>query len=258
MTITVLAENHVRQPGLGSEHGLSLLIRWQGQSILFDMRQGDLFARNADALGEDLSQVDWAVVSHGHYDHGGGLGTFLDRNATAPVYISRYAFQPHFNAQGKYIGLDRALFRNPRLVFTTGDRDICPGAVLYAPRKEERQTPLDTAGLTAEVRGVLQPEDFRHEQYLLLEEEGKRVLFSGCSHHGALEILRWFRPDVLVGGFHLMRRALDPALLALARELDATGTVCYTCHCTGLEQYRYMRPAMPRVGYLSTGMSVEI
>ena len=66
----------------------------------------------------DLADVDIAVLSHGHYDHGGGLATFLELNKNAPVYINRHAFEPHFNGTEKYIGLDTSLSNHPRLVYT--------------------------------------------------------------------------------------------------------------------------------------------
>lgn len=257
MLITALAENTSAREEIGCEHGLSLYIRWQGRTILFDMGQGDLFARNAAALGLELRQVDWAVLSHGHYDHGGGLARFLQENDTAPVYVNPFAFQPHYNARGKEIGLDPALASHPRLVFPQGDCPLCEGAWLLRPRRQRRR-PLDSAGLTAEVDGVLQPEDFRHEQYLLLEEDGKRVLFSGCSHNGAAEIVDWFRPDVLVGGFHLMRRPLDRALVDTARDLERLGAAYLTCHCTGEAQYGFLRPYLSRLRYLSAGMTAEV
>ena len=105
MKITALVEN-IPAHGLPAEHGLSLFVETNGIRFLFDMGQTDLFARNAEALGIDLDTADFAVLSHGHYDHGGGLETFLSLNSHAPVYLSRYAFEPHYNGTEKYIGLD--------------------------------------------------------------------------------------------------------------------------------------------------------
>ena len=92
MKITVLMENTAARETLAAEHGLSLYIQTAHRNILFDMGQTDAFARNAQALGIDLAQVDTAVLSHGHYDHGGGLEKFLEINKTAPIYINLYAF----------------------------------------------------------------------------------------------------------------------------------------------------------------------
>ena len=101
-----------------------------------------------------------------------------------------------------------------------------------------------------------------HEQYLLLEEAGKRILISGCSHKGILQIVDAFRPDILVGGFHFMK--LDPVgggreiLTRAARKLLASDTEFYTCHCTGTLQYEFMKKFMPSLKYLSCGQSVVI
>ena len=76
MKITALTEN-TTQCGLPTEHGLSLYIETEKHTVLFDMGQSDLLAQNAASLGVDLRKADAAVLSHGHYDHGGGLKTFL-------------------------------------------------------------------------------------------------------------------------------------------------------------------------------------
>ena len=105
MKIISLLENTTRREDMLTEHGLSLYIETDTHKILFDMGQTDAFYENAKTLGVDISAVDFAVVSHGHYDHGGGLAKFLEVNSHAPVYIMRDAFLPHYNAKGKYIGL---------------------------------------------------------------------------------------------------------------------------------------------------------
>ena len=104
--------------------------------------------------------------------------------------------------------------------------------------------------------GVFRPEDFRHEQYLLVEENGQKILFSGCSHRGILDIVDWFRPDVLIGGFHFSKLPLDDTLRAYAEYLDSFPTRYYTCHCTGEKQYSFMRQTMKHLHYLSCGDTI--
>lgn len=261
--VWTLLENTACREDIRAEHGLSLYIETGSHRILFDMGQSDAFAENAEKLGVDLSRVDMAVLSHGHYDHGGGLGRFLEINHTAPVYLNRDAFAPHYNAAEKYIGLDPALKGREQLVFVEEKREIGPGMTLYTCNGWDRVCPVDPAGLKLLADGQLCPEDFRHEQYLLIEEAGKRILFSGCSHKGIRNIVHWFRPDVLVGGFHFMK--LDTAgagtetLEEAARDLLAFPAVYYTGHCTGEQQYAFLKERMgEQLQSLSGGMTVEI
>lgn len=258
MRICALVENTAGSEAVGAEHGLSLYIETARHRLLFDMGQTGLFAENAAQMGIDLAAVDVAVLSHGHYDHGGGLSTFLAGNSRAPVYVSRHAFAPHYHGTQKYIGLDPALAGHPRLIFTHGRTVIGQGLTLDAGDGMPQFVPLHSGQLTRLEDGAFLPEDFRHEQYLLIEEAGRRVLFSGCAHRGILNIAAHFRPDVLVGGFHLSKYPLDGTLDALARRLEAMDTVFYTGHCTGGEQFAYMRRRMERLHYLAAGDCITL
>lgn len=257
MKITVLTENTTTYD-LAVEHGLSLFVELEQCCFLFDLGQSDLFAQNAERLGIDLDLADFAILSHGHYDHGGGIKRFLEINHHAPVYMSQHAFEPHLNAKGREIGLDQDLKCSDRIVLTSGKAGVADGITLYADYNAPYVIRPDPAGLKMMQDGALVPEDFRHEQYLLVEEHGKRILFSGCSHRGIQNIVHWFKPDILVGGFHLFQSPIDDTLIRCAKELDSYKTEYYTCHCTGTEQYEAMKPYMKNLNYLSTGMSIEL
>lgn len=258
MKITALVENISSKETLGAEHGLSLYIETANHKILFDMGQTALFSKNAKALGIDLEDVDIAILSHGHYDHGGGLKRFLEINKKAPVYLSKYAFEPHYNGTEKYIGLDVSLAESDRLCFIGDALQLAEGLTLYSCNDYEKHFDLGSFGLNQKINDYFLPDDFRHEQYLLIEENSKRVLISGCSHKGILNIAGWFEPDVLVGGFHFSKLPLDDNLKRYAEYLDGFNTDYYTCHCTGEEQFAFMKQYMNRLSYLKTGESVEI
>ncbi len=263
MIITPLIENTTIDDTLIAEHGLSLYIETSNHKILFDMGQTDAFADNALKLGIDLSAVDIAVLSHGHYDHGGGLKTFLEINHKAPVYLSRHAFKPHYNGCEKHIGLDASLAENNRLIFTGDNLKIDEELELFSCNDKPRPYDMGSFGLNMLQGDKLVPDDFRHEQYLLIKEKDKKVLISGCSHKGILNIVSWFSPDVLIGGFHFVK--LDPdgegneVLSLAAGMLNQYPTQYYTCHCTGVNQYEFLKKTMnKKLHYLSTGQTIVI
>lgn len=257
MKITVLAENTACE-GFACEHGLSLYVETKGRKLLFDFGQTETFAENAEKLGIDLSGVDLAVLSHGHYDHSGGLTRFLQINETAPMYVSQYAFRPHFNADGKDIGVASELQESSRLILTQDKLEIGEGMMILSCNDRKRPYPTDACGL----KEYDHADEFLHEQYLLVEEDGKRIVLSGCSHKGILNIAGWLQPDVLIGGFHFMK--LDPetdrdVLDSAAGELLRTDAVCYTGHCTGAAQYDYLKTIMgERLQALTTGLTMEL
>ena len=94
--ITILVENTAESPGLLAEHGLALWIELSSQCILFDTGQGGVLAHNADRLGLSLSRVDTIVLSHGHYDHTGGLADVLRGDRPTVIYSHPNALKPKF------------------------------------------------------------------------------------------------------------------------------------------------------------------
>ena len=260
MKITVLTENTSPRPELLAEHGLSLYIELGDTHILFDAGQTAAFAANAERLGIDLNRVNLSILSHGHYDHGGGLAHFLSVNDHAPVYLSRHAFGSHWNGSAKYIGLDPSLAGSSRLIFTDDETRLSENMILYSCNDRPRPFDADPFGLNRLEGQLLLPEDFRHEQYLLIREGGRRICISGCSHKGIQNILAWFRPDVLIGGLHLSKvDPADPRLAAVARQLAENNTLCYTGHCTGQAQAAALRRILgSRLQTLTTGQVITL
>lgn len=263
MKILTLMENTALDERFACEHGLSLYIETARHKILFDAGQSNAFVANASRLGVDLSAVDLAVLSHGHYDHGGGLTEFIKRNHKAPIYMSRYAFEPHFNAAGRDIGLDKSLRQSDRIIFIDNELVIDEQLSLYSCNHYQRQYDMLTCGLHTIENGVCVPEDFRHELYLCIQEKNRRVLISGCSHKGILNIAEWFKPDILVGGFHFMKLATtgDDAkfITNAAKRLCEYPTCYYTGHCTGQEQYKLLKSIMgPRLQSIASGKVIML
>lgn len=259
MTVTVLIENTSLQDNLTAEHGLSLYIETGSCNILFDAGQSGAFADNAEKLGIDLRKVDFCVLSHGHYDHGGGLKRFLEINDHAPVYINCHAFGDYFS-NGNYIGLDPTLEGNSRLIQVSDVLEITPGITLCSCNDLLRPFSFGVFGQSVRKNGIHTDDSYLHEQYLLLEENGKKYCFSGCSHKGLLNILSWFRPDVFFGGFHFIR--MDPQGRELRNSLHQLlkfPTRYFTGHCTGTEQYAVLKESLgSQLAYLHTGTVVSL
>jgi len=261
MKVTVLAENTSLSPELTAEHGLSLYIETEKHRILFDMGQSDAFLKNAEKLGIDLCAVDLAFLSHGHYDHGGGLIYFLEQNNIAPVYISSKAMGGHYNGE-KYIGLDKRLLQSDRIRWTGELLVIDEELSLFSHNQSPRPFPTDSFGLTLFTGTDYIPDPFLHEQYLLIMEGEKSYVISGCSHKGILNIAQWFSPDVLIGGFHYSKIELNDegksTLSDAAETLLRHRTTYYTGHCTGEVQFNFLKEKMgDRLQAISTGMTIE-
>ncbi len=261
MKITVLSENTAISENLASEHGLSLYIETENHKILFDTGQSDIFYKNATILGIDLSEVDIAVISHGHYDHGGGLKKFMEINSSAPIFISTYAFDSYFSQNG-YIGLDASLKDNPRFVKVNDKYEIEDGLEIIPSGNIKLKFKVESYGLETLKDSIRVPDKFNHEQYLKITENDKTVIISGCSHKGILNIMNHFYPDVLIGGFHFMK--IDPntekeKLKLISSWLSQYNTLYYTCHCTGLSQYHVIKSIMGmNLNYISTGSNIKI
>ena len=272
MRVTVILENTCPSGEYGAEHGLSLWIEGAGHRLLFDSGASPLFAGNAEKLGIDLAQADMAVLSHGHYDHGGGLASFFARNSKARLYLREAAFDEHLalrqDAQ-EYIGLDPQLKSLDRFVFTDALHPVAPGITLFS-NISMAASPNTSAGLYSRQHGQDIPDDFRHEQHLLMEEQGKTLLVTGCAHTGILNILARCQeilgrmPDAVIGGFHLAGRGPgslldDAALDDLARKLLATGALFYSGHCTGDIPYAGLKQTMgPKLERLFSGRLIPL
>ncbi|MBQ9944081.1 MAG: MBL fold metallo-hydrolase [Clostridia bacterium] len=259
MRFTVLCENTSARPGIVAEHGFSLLIEGDHLKVLFDMGQTNVFAANAAAMNLSLADVNYAVLSHGHYDHSGGIKTFLEQNPNAPVYVPQLAFGDYYNADDAFIGVDPSLKCHPRIRYTGDFTPLSPGFSLFTCNDLERAFPVSAFGLTECCCNEKMADRFLHEQYLLIHHQGKRILISGCSHKGVENIVSWFQPDIFIGGFHMMKVDVHQEegqkyLEQLANNLLKHHTVYYTAHCTGTEQYAFLKEKMQDcLQYLSCG-----
>jgi len=274
MIIKTLSENTSLSESLGSEHGLSLHIETKRHRILFDTGASDLFAENAKKMGVDLSLVDLAVISHGHYDHGGGLKAFLKANSKARIYLRQQAFDPHYvkrdGGMKSYIGLDKTLAENERMVFCEDCFVVDQGLTLFSGVRGRTFLPTGNKILLVNQGDDFVLDQFAHEQNLIIEEDGKTLLLAGCAHAGIVNILNHFKehkgslPNIVIGGFHLYNwnekgKEETAVVQHLGKSLLDTKAKFYTGHCTGLEPYNILKTVMGKnIEYISTGSVLDL
>lgn len=249
MRWTVLSDNRSYDSCLFTEHGLSVLLQTERHNILLDTGASDVFVRNAEQLGIDLSDVGYVFISHGHSDHAGGLRYFLEYNQNAQVIVSPDAMSgKFFSKRGNLhsITTEWPEIGEDRLVLIDQTCEILEGLHVIAHIPQKHPMPKGNQNLyIQDADGNYIYDDFRHE--LALYVDG--LLFTGCAHSGLENILAacpW-PVHTVVGGFHLLDgQETDDEIKALAQRLKAMypETQFYTSHCTGDHVLEVMKDVM--------------
>lgn len=273
-TITVLVDNTVIRSGLMGEHGLALWLDLGNTCVLFDTGQTGLLVRNAAELGLGLDAVDMIVLSHGHYDHTGGLAHVL-RMVEAPVVL---AYHPdalldrrHRDRRGtRTIGMPgdsrRALEGGnvrPRVV--TGPVAFGGGVNLTGeiPRLHPQEVVDEGFRLANEAQ---EADPFRDDQALWLETGEGPVVLLGCAHAGVINTLDYVlkmsgarRIAGLIGGLHL-NAAADARIEWTMEQLQRfdIGRI-FPMHCTGTRAVAALWSAFPgRCLPVGAGTTLEL
>ena len=282
MKVSVLIENRpsASDAGLASEWGLSLHVVLDGRAILFDTGASARFADNAERMAGDVAADDAAVLSHHHNDHGGGLRRFLALNPKARVYLGERpdgeCWVKVYGVVKKHAGLDPTLLADFPERFATVGRpvEILPDVFLIPHIAGAHPRPAGNRHLFVKRGGAFAPDAFAHELVMAVKENGRLVVFTGCSHSGVLNMVDavverfpGVPVEAVIGGFHLTGlpplngiagskdevRAIAAALLAYPVER------VYTGHCTGEAAFAVLRSVMgERIVDLRTGDRVEI
>ncbi len=269
MRAKVLVDN-IENDGIRGEWGLCVYIAYGERKILLDVGASDLFAENAKKLGVNIADVEYAVLSHAHYDHSLGMKKFFELNRQAKFYLRESVGENCYFKKlfiRKYIGIPKNITTDyaDRIVYAAGDYSLCDGVYLI---------PHHTAGLEAIGKREMMyqktgkcyvPDNFSHEQSLVFETEKGLVIFNSCSHGGASNIIKEVRavfPDKkvygIIGGFHLVRRS-EKEIREFAAQIRETG-IAYVCtgHCTGERAYGILKEELgDTISQLHVGLAME-
>ncbi|NYT07965.1 MAG: MBL fold metallo-hydrolase [Methanomicrobiales archaeon] len=255
------------------QHGLSFLIESRDRTVLFDMGQDGTFIRNAESLGLDLTKVDAGIISHGHYDHGGGLSSFLACAPHAPVYLKAGAGEASYarDIRGyRYIGLDTGIVAAEagRLTWISTDTEIFPGFMLITDILDPEPSPPGNRALLLRRQENYTPDPFLHELFLVVDEDDGISIITGCGHSGILNMVYTAkerypgRPvKAVAGGFHLTDRETPPQLVRyIGKALKSAGCGrVITGHCTGSRAKEILREEFGnRFAAVFTGYSTWI
>jgi 7,8-dihydropterin-6-yl-methyl-4-(beta-D-ribofuranosyl)aminobenzene 5'-phosphate synthase len=249
MQITVLAENQTSSPKLEGEHGLSLLVLANGRRVLFDTGMSGILVKNAKAMGvaDEIALIDAIVVSHGHYDHAGGLAAVLEHvRRPVPVHVRPGFFAPRLSLRGdvpRAIGVpfDRPSLEalGAQLVEEAQAREILPGFWLTGeiPMREEQEA--GEVGLmlgTAREHAIA--DTFSDEQALAVDTERGLAVLVGCSHRGLINSILAAKSvshrevAIVLGGAHLRSARPDQIDGAIQRSQGLAQQLALG-HCTG-------------------------
>ncbi len=275
MKIVNLIENTEGNPDCVSAHGLSFYVETKKHKLLLDLGPSEDTLRNAAALGIELSDVDTVILSHGHYDHSGGIIPFTKINNKAAIYMQATATEAYFADDGndaperyRYIGIDPDIEKLPQVRFISGDTVIDDELELFTIQKRSHELPFTNKRLLVRKGNEYIRDDFRHEHYLVIRQDGKSVLMSGCAHNGILSIMDAYvekygkAPDAVISGFHLMKKTPYREeeireIEDIARELNKYPTRFFTCHCTGVDAFDIMKTIMgERLSYVHSGEEI--
>jgi 7,8-dihydropterin-6-yl-methyl-4-(beta-D-ribofuranosyl)aminobenzene 5'-phosphate synthase len=275
--ITVLCENSVGKRVGSGEHGFSAFIETNQGNYLFDTGSGHSIVSNSLVLSKDLRTVNKIFLSHGHYDHTGGLPEVLklkgevDVHAHPHIFLDRiHVIKENDKETKRFVGIpykkNYLEFLGANFIFSTNFTEVERGIFLTGevPRKTSFEKPDST--LFAEVDRKMTQDIFPDDQSLILDSQRGIILILGCAHAGMINIIHYAidktgkeKFHAILGGTHLdflTPEQLEETINALKTlDIERIGA----SHCTGMKAaFRLHQEFGSRFFYGYVGNTLEV
>lgn len=283
MRFKVLIENTILDEDKNEyicEHGLSIYIEFESKKILVDAGQTGAFIDNADKMGVNLNELDFCVLSHGHYDHSDGFDKFLNKYRDVSVYGLDGITGDYYSGSGgkiHYIGLAKEIYNEhkDRFMLLNGVTNICENVYVIPHNTDELSKIGDRCKLYKKCDEKFIPDDFSHELSLVFDTDKGLIVFNSCSHAGIINIFKEIgkvfknkKIYAFVGGLHMKGNTNGEEICIYTDEeleeicnylVEKNINKLYTCHCTGKVAFGKLKCIMQdKVEYISTGTNIVI
>ncbi len=248
MKLQVLINNCVHRPGLKAEHGLSLWVEHGGKSFLFDTGSSGLVVDNAHTLDVPLPQAEAIILSHGHYDHTGGLRRVLEdigrpiRVLAHPDIWRKRAYKDERGIRDIGIPFSERQLERAQFSYNSNPREIDTNIWISGAIPRETEFEQIEPELICLKGDTWVQDDIWDDQAMVINVPQGVVIITGCAHSGIINVIRYGlqiaqnrRLYAVIGGFHLWhasQKRLEQTIEAL-RNLEPAYII--TGHCTGLE-----------------------
>lgn len=255
--VKVLADNEVYESGLLAEHGLSFWIKYGDKKFLFDTGQGLVLEHNAVKMGIDLDSLSGVMLSHGHFDHGGGVGALIDSGEKIPLYAHPRVFAQKYARDREEDRLEKKgiEFSRDDVRFNSV---ISPEKIVgelsltgEISRSNEWEKTPERYLVRSAGEKELEKDDFRDDQALFFPTDSGLVILLGCAHSGVVNTVEYIKS---ISSFHTLRAVMGGMHLHDAEKNDVERTIRYLAeqelelivpmHCTGFYAQARMKQAL--------------
>ncbi len=275
MVITTIIENTSKDTNLTVEHGLSFYAQTNNKDFLVDTGASTSFLSNLKSLGIEVKNIKKMVLSHNHYDHGGGICDLLSVNKDIEIYCSSKFKRELFSKREygyKQIDITSTLENNlTNLKLVEDIFPIFENVFICTIKKINKIYSCKDDRLKEKINGEFIEDNFTHEVYIAVIENDEIKIISPCSHSGFINIVedakgrfKDYKVTAFIGGLHIINPSEnkltcdETEIKRYAKYAHNNEIKLFTCHCTGIVGFELLNRYNKNIKYISTGDKVEV